>query len=124
MSREPTRHIERLPSGSYRVSVYAGTDSLTRRPIRLRGTAKSETQARIELGELLEKARDGRSAEAGVTMARLLDEYVPIARWDVSTRRTNDGFIERIIKPSLGHLKIRQVNGEILGNLMMRELRG
>ena len=80
MSKEPTGHIERLPSGSYRVSVYAGTDPLTRRPVRLRGTAKTETQARIELGKLLERARDGRSAEAGVTMARLLDEYAPIAR--------------------------------------------
>lgn len=58
MSREPNGHIERLPSGSYRVSVYAGTDPLTRRPIRLRATARTETQARIELGKLLEKARD------------------------------------------------------------------
>jgi hypothetical protein len=52
MRREPTGHIEQLPSGSYRVSVYVGTDPLTRRPIRLRATAKTETQARIELGHL------------------------------------------------------------------------
>jgi integrase len=103
--------------------VYAGTDPLTRRPIRLRGTAKTETQARIELGKLLEKARDGRSAEAGVTVASLLDEYAPIARWDVSTRRTNEGFIERVIKPAIGHLKIRQVNGEILDKLYARLMR-
>jgi hypothetical protein len=109
MSREPTGHLERLPSGSYRVSVYAGTDPLTTRPIRLRATARTETQARIELGRLLEKARDGRSPEASVTLARLLDEYAPLARWDVSTRPTNEGFIERTIKPAIGHLKIRQV---------------
>ena len=66
---------------------------LTRRPIRLGATAKTETQARIELGKLLEKARDGRSPEADVTMAKLLDEYAPIAQWDVSTRQTNEGFI-------------------------------
>jgi hypothetical protein len=45
MSREPTGRIEQLPSGSYWVSVYAGTDPLTRQPIRLRATAKGETQA-------------------------------------------------------------------------------
>ena len=95
MSREPTGHIQRLPSGSYRVSVYAGTDPLTTRPIRLRATAKTETQARIELGKLLEKARDGRSPETGVTTGKLLDEYASIAQWDVSTRRTNQGFIQR-----------------------------
>ena len=95
MAREPTGHIQRLPSGSYRVSVYAGTDPLTRRPIRLRATAKTETQARIELGKLLEKARDGRSPETGVTMGKLLDEYASIAQWDMSTRRTNQGFIQR-----------------------------
>jgi hypothetical protein len=71
MAKEPAGHIERLASRSYRVSVYAGTDPLTRRPIRLRTTARTETQARIELGKLLEKARDGRSPEAGVTVARL-----------------------------------------------------
>ena len=53
-------------------------------------------------------------------MARLMDEYAPIARWDVSTRRTNEGFVQRIIKPAIGHLKIRQVNGEILDKLYAR----
>ncbi len=123
MSRGPTGHIERLPSGSCRVSVYAGTDPLTRRPIRLRATATTETQARIELGRLLEKARDGRSPEAGGTMANLLDEYASVAQWDVSTRRTNEGFIQRTLKPAIGHLKVRQVNGEILDKLYARLLR-
>jgi hypothetical protein len=120
MSREPTGHIERLPSGSYRVSVYAGTDPLSRRPIRFRATARTETQARIELGKLLEKARDGRSPEAGVTMAKLLDEYAPLAQWDVSTRQTNEGFIRRTLNPAIGHLKIRQVNGGIVDKLYAR----
>ena len=82
--------------------MYAGTDPLSRRPIRLRATAKTETQARIELGRLLEKARDGRSLEAGVTVAKLLDEYAPIAQRDVSTHQTNGGFIRRTLKPAIG----------------------
>jgi integrase len=116
MAGEPTGHIEQLPSGSYRVSVYGGTDPLTKRPIRLRATVKGETQAKIELGKLLEKARDGRSPETGATMAKLLDEYASIAQWDVSTRQTNEGFIQRTLKPAIGHLKARQVNGETLAS--------
>jgi integrase len=123
MAREPTGHIEKLPSGSYRVSVYAGTDPLTRREIRLRATARTETQAKIELGKLLQQACDGRNPETGVTMAKLLDEYASIAPWDVSTRQTNGGFIRRTIKPAIGHLKVRQVNGEVLDKLYARLLR-
>lgn len=78
----------RLTSDAVRPSVYAGTDPLTRREIRLRATARTDTQARIELGKLLEKARDGRNPETAVTVAKLLDEYAAIAQWDVSTRNT------------------------------------
>jgi hypothetical protein len=49
-------YIEQLPSGSFRVSVYVGTDPLTRRQIRLKATAKTEQQAHIELGRLLKEA--------------------------------------------------------------------
>ena len=41
MARGPAGHIERLPSGSWRVKVYAGTDPLTGREIRIRKTCKS-----------------------------------------------------------------------------------
>jgi len=45
MSRAVKGHIEQLPSGSYRVSVYAEVDPLTRQEIRLRSTVKGELQA-------------------------------------------------------------------------------
>jgi hypothetical protein len=61
MPRVAKGHIEQLPSGSFRVSGYAGTDPLTRRRIRLNSTVKTEQQAQIELGRLLKEA----SAEAG-----------------------------------------------------------
>jgi|HubBroStandDraft_2_1064218.scaffolds.fasta_scaffold190154_2 hypothetical protein len=41
-SRVAKGHIKQLPSGSFRVSVHAGTDPLTRRAIRLKATAKTE----------------------------------------------------------------------------------
>ncbi len=111
MPRVAKGHIEQLPSGSFRVSVYAGTDPLTRRPIRLKSTVKTEQQAQIELGRLLKDASEGRTPETGATMAKLMDEYVAVAEWDVSTRQTNEGFIRRTIKPALGPMKVRKVRG-------------
>ena len=88
MPRVAKGHIEQLPSGSFRVSVYAGTDPLTRRAIRLKSTVKTEQQAHIELGRLLKEASEGRTRESDATVAKLMDEYAAIAQWDVSTRVT------------------------------------
>src|SRR4029077_12773757 len=93
-----------------------GTDPLTRRAIRLKATAKTEQQARIELGRLLKEASEGRTPESAATVAKLLDEYSSIAPWDVSTRQTNEGFIRRTITPALGHLEARKVRGFASGD--------
>ena len=92
MARGPAGHIERLPSGSWRVKVYAGTDPLTGREIRLRRTCKTERAAQIVLGKLLEQAAAGRQPDSDVTVAQLLDQYQadlspdhanPSANWPV-----------------------------------------
>ena len=57
MTYVPSGHIEQLPSGSWRAKVYAGKDPLTGREIRFRKTRKTEVEAQIELGRLLELAR-------------------------------------------------------------------
>lgn len=120
MPRGVKGHIEQLPSGSFRVSVYAGTDPLTRQEIRLRSTVRDELQAQIALGRLLKEASEGRTPEANATMAMMMDQYAAIAEWGVSTRQTNEGFIRRTIKPALGHLEVRKVRGPILDNLYTR----
>jgi hypothetical protein len=79
MRHVPSGHIEQLPSGAWRAKVYAGTDPLTGREIRFRKTRRTEVEAQIELGKLLELARAGRSPDSGVTVAELLDAYVPPA---------------------------------------------
>ena len=53
-------------------------------------------------------------------MAELLDEYVPVAGWDVSTTETNLGYIRRTIKPALGIKEVRKVRGPLLDNLYTR----
>jgi hypothetical protein len=49
--------------------VYAGKDPLTGREIRFRKTRRTEVEAQIEFGRLLELARAGRNPDSGVTVA-------------------------------------------------------
>ena len=88
-------YIQQLPSGSFRVSVYAGTDPLTGRQIRLRKTCKTERAAQIELGRLLEQAAAGRQPETDATVAQLMDRYAEVADWDLSTRKANEVCISK-----------------------------
>jgi hypothetical protein len=100
--------------------LYAGKDPLSGREIRFRKTRRTEVEAQIELGKLLELARSGRQPDSGVTVAELLDAYVPVAGWDVSTEGTNLGYIRRTIKPALGIKELRRVRGPLLDNLYAR----
>jgi len=74
MAKATGGYVQQLPSGSFRVSVYAGTDPLTGRQIRLRKTCKTERAAQIELGKLLEQAAAGRQPETNATVAELAAE--------------------------------------------------
>ena len=88
MGKRSPGHIEQLPSGSWRVKVYGGTDPLTGREIRLRKTCKTERAAQIELGRLLEQAEAGRQPETNATVAELMDKYAEVADWDRHGRRS------------------------------------
>ena len=123
MLRVARGHVEQLPSGSFRAVVYAGVDPLTRRPVYLKATARTEKQAQVELGKLLGKASDGRRPESDATVAKLLEEYAQIAGWDLSTRESNLGYIRRTIRPALGSMQVRKVRGPLLDNLYARLMR-
>ena len=114
MAKARSGYIQQLPSGAFRVSVYAGTDPLTGRQIRLRQTCKTERAAQIELGRLLEQAAAGGQPETDATVAQLMDRYAEVADWDLSTRKANEYYIRRVIKPALGHLQVRKIRGPLL----------
>jgi DNA-binding transcriptional regulator YhcF (GntR family) len=120
MADAGTGHIERLPSGSYRIHVYAGTDPLTGRAIRHRQTAKTQQQARIVLGRLLEQAADGRRPDSRVTVADVLARYLAVAELEPSTLETYGGYIRRTILPALGSMDLRKIRGPILDTFYAR----
>jgi integrase len=84
--------------------------SVDGRQIRLWKTCKKERAAQIELGKLLEQAAAGRQPEPDATVAQLMDRYVGVADWDLSTRKANEVYIRRVIKPALGHLQVREMS--------------
>jgi hypothetical protein len=114
MGRAASGHVEQLPSGSFRVEVHAGTDPLTGRRLRFRQTVRTEKQAQIVLGRLLEQASAGQLPDSGVTVAELLARYMEVAELDVSTRETYEGYIRRTILPALGSMELRKLRGPVL----------
>src|SRR5579863_8898031 len=70
MAKATGGYIQQLPSGAFRISVYAGTDPLTGRQIRLRRTCKTERAAHIELGRLLEQAAAGHQPDTDASVAQ------------------------------------------------------
>ncbi len=110
-------HIERLPSGSYRVRVYAGTDPVTGKERRLKRTVATEERAARELARLLRAAEAGRAPEDSATVGLVLDRYLEVADLGISTRLTHESYIRRIIRPVLGEVRLRNLGPDTLDAL-------
>lgn len=110
-------HIERLPSGSFRVRVYAGTDPVTGKERRFKRTVTTEVAAAEELARLLRDAEAERAPDDSATVALLLDRYLGVAGLEVSTREAHEGYIRRTIKPVLGDVRVRKLRADTLDAL-------
>jgi integrase len=110
-------HVELLPSGNYRVRVYAGIDPVTGRERRLKRTVKTEAKAAQELANLLNAVEAGRTPEDSATMGVVLDRYLEVTDLAVSTRVTHESYIRRVIRPVLGDVKIRKIGPDSLDAL-------
>jgi integrase len=110
-------HIELLPSGSYRVQVYCGTDPVTGKPRRVKRTVKTEAKAAAELANLLRAAEAENSPDDAATLALALERYLEVTDLGVSTRATNETYIRRVLLPVLGHVKLRKIGPDSLDAL-------
>jgi integrase len=72
-------HIEKLPSGSLRVHVYAGTDPVTGKPRRLKQTCPDEASAAAALGKLLAQADGDHFPNREATLGQALAKYLEVA---------------------------------------------
>jgi hypothetical protein len=86
-------HIEKLPSGSFRVHVYAGIDPVTGKPRRLKQTCLDEASAAAALGKLLSEADGDRFPDREATLGQALFKYMEVADLEVSTREAHEGYV-------------------------------
>lgn len=117
MATVPKGHLERLPSGSYGVRVYAGTDPVTGKERRLKRTVATEEGAARELARLLRAAEAGRAPEDSATVGLVLDRYLEVADLGASTRLTHESYIRRVIRPVLGDVRLRNLGADTLDAL-------
>ncbi len=113
--------IDELPSGSLRVRVFAGYDSVTRRrnyltehipagPDALREAEKARTR-------LLNDVNERRHPRTNVTMDHLLREYLEVANLDPGTLRGYERNYRIHVKPFIGATKIGAVDAHLLESL-------
>jgi integrase len=117
MAKSSRGHIQRLPSGSFRVKVYAGTDPVTGKERLLRQTCLDEAAAQVALGRLLTEADGGRFPDRDATLGQALDRYLEVTDLEVSTREAHEGYIRRTIGPVLGGVKVRKLGPDSLDGL-------
>jgi integrase len=113
--------IDQLPSGAYRVRVYAGTDPVTGKRHDLVEVVPAGPKAAAEAEKvrtrLLSQLDERRNPRTKATVNQLLDRYLEVVDLDESTRRTYIGYLDRHVRPVLGNLLLGKVDGEMLDTL-------
>ena len=117
MAKTRSGYIQRLPSGAFRVSVYAGTDPVTGKQRRLRETCPDEAAATSTLGKLLKQAQSHQAPNRDATFGLVLDKYLEVTDLAESTLATHESYIKRVIRPVLGDIKAREIGADTLDTL-------
>lgn len=115
--------IDQLPSGSYRVRVYAGVDPITGKPHYLRETHGDYAEAEKARTRLQNQVDERRHPRSNVTVTQVLDQWMEVADHADSTRERNGDLIRNYIEPNFGTMQANRLDAETLERFYARLLR-
>lgn len=117
-SRRKRGEIERLPSGSLRVRVYAGVDALSGKRNYLIETVPAGPKAGAEAEKvrtrLVNQVDEQRNPRTKATVNQLMDRYLELLDVEETTLERYEQTIRIHIRPLLGYLPVAKLNGETL----------
>ena len=112
--------IDQLPSGSFRVRVYAGVDPLTHRRHTLQETTETRGEAERVRVKLLSQVDERRQPRSKATLGMLIDRWLEVADVEESTLHGYRSKIETHIRPNLGDVRLSKVDAELLETFYAR----
>jgi hypothetical protein len=118
--KRPRGTITQLPSGSFRVKVYAGVDAITGQPHYLRETARTPTEAEKVRTRLLSAVDERRAPRSQVTLGMLIDRWLEVADVEESTLHGYRSKVETHIRPTPGQIKLSKMDAELLETFYAR----
>lgn len=114
--RRARGNIEPLPSGGFRVRVYAGRDPVTGRDYYLRESVppgpKAEAQAERVRTRLANEVYERRNPRTDATVAQLVERHLREADLADDTLDTYTGYVKKHVVPLLGRIKIGSLGAD------------
>ncbi|WP_262703853.1 MULTISPECIES: tyrosine-type recombinase/integrase [Streptomyces] len=103
------------PNGAgFQVRVYAGSDPLTKKPLYLHEQAATLPEAEKARTRLLAKVDEQRHPKGKITVAKLLDQWMDVARIEESTRDRYVIAIDQYLKPTFGELQAAKLGPQLI----------
>ncbi|QJY45110.1 tyrosine-type recombinase/integrase [Pseudonocardia broussonetiae] len=119
-SKRQRGEIEKLPSGSLRVRVYAGVDALSGKRNYLIETVAAGPKATAEAEKvrrrLVHQVDERRNPRTKATVNQLMDRYLELLDVEETTLDRYEQTIRVHIRPLLGHIPLAKLDGETLDN--------
>jgi site-specific recombinase XerD len=116
--RRKRGEIETLPSGSFRVRVYAGIDPLSGKRNYLVETVpagpKAADEAERVRTRLVNQVNEQRNPRTKATVNQLMDRYLALLDVEETTKQRYDDVIRIHVRPLLGDLQVGKLDGETL----------
>ncbi|MGH3320403.1 MAG: tyrosine-type recombinase/integrase [Streptosporangiaceae bacterium] len=120
MSRRPRERgsVEKLPSGSVRVRVYAGEDPVTKRRHDLFAVVKPGPKQAAEVrkakSRLVSQVEERRNPRTNATVNQLLERYLDQFDGAPATLTLYRKYVKRHVAPYLGTIKVGDLDADIL----------